>query len=148
MYSFGIKEILLLATISCKLYLNLLKLTWKGKILFYQKYSHHIVNLTFIISLLMTPQLGHRPSLYITYKEKGPKPTTGAQCGLVGANDCKCSRDQRLNVPSEARRYEIIYFWSPIQWPTLLNFRDSMPKRTDRRTMELLLELCINQNKP
>jgi hypothetical protein len=22
----------------------------------------------------------------------------------VGANDCKCSRDQRLNVPSEARR--------------------------------------------
>jgi hypothetical protein len=26
------------------------------------------------------------------------------QCGLVGANDCKCSRDQRLNVPSEARR--------------------------------------------
>jgi hypothetical protein len=27
-----------------------------------------------------------------------------AQCGLVGANECKCSRDQRLNVPSEARR--------------------------------------------
>jgi hypothetical protein len=22
----------------------------------------------------------------------------------VGADDCKCSRDQRLNVPSEARR--------------------------------------------
>jgi hypothetical protein len=22
----------------------------------------------------------------------------------VGANDCKCSRDQQLNVPSEARR--------------------------------------------
>jgi hypothetical protein len=26
------------------------------------------------------------------------------QCGLVGANDCKYSRDQRLNVPSKARR--------------------------------------------
>ncbi|CAH0403777.1 unnamed protein product [Chilo suppressalis] len=28
-------------------------------------------------------------------------PTAGA---LVGANDCKCSRDQQFNVPSEARR--------------------------------------------
>jgi hypothetical protein len=27
-----------------------------------------------------------------------------AQCGFVGANDLKCSRNQRLNVPTEARR--------------------------------------------
>jgi hypothetical protein len=27
-----------------------------------------------------------------------------ARCGLVGANDCKYSRNQRLNVPSEARK--------------------------------------------
>jgi hypothetical protein len=30
--------------------------------------------------------------------------TTRAQCGLVDANDCKCSREQRLKVPSEERR--------------------------------------------
>ncbi|RVE40343.1 hypothetical protein evm_015007 [Chilo suppressalis] len=36
--------------------------------------------------------------------EIGRWPTTRAQCGLVGANDCRCSRDQRLNMPSEARR--------------------------------------------
>jgi hypothetical protein len=57
-----------------------------------------------IISILMSPLLEHRPSLWITHKENGPKPTTRAQCGLMGANDCKYSRDQRLDVPSEARR--------------------------------------------
>jgi hypothetical protein len=44
----------------------------------------------------MSPLLGHMPSLWITHKENGPLPTTGAQCGLVGANECKFSR---LNVP-------------------------------------------------
>jgi hypothetical protein len=39
-----------------------------------------------IISLLMSPLLGHRPCLWITHKENGPKPTTRAQCGLVGEN--------------------------------------------------------------
>jgi hypothetical protein len=29
--------------------------------------------------------------------------THQAQCGLVGDNDCKYSRDQRLNESSEAR---------------------------------------------
>jgi hypothetical protein len=29
------------------------------------------------------------------------------QCRLEGANDCKCSRDQRLNVPSVAQRSSI-----------------------------------------
>jgi hypothetical protein len=53
---------------------------------------------------LMSPLLGHRPSLWITHKENGPYPSTRAQCGLVGANDCKCSRHQRLNVSSKARR--------------------------------------------
>jgi hypothetical protein len=45
-----------------------------------------------IINLLISSLVGHRPSLWITHA--GP---------LVGANNCKCSRDQRLNVPSEAR---------------------------------------------
>jgi hypothetical protein len=27
----------------------------------------------------------------------------------VGANDCKCSRDQRLNVPSEAQTVDLSY---------------------------------------
>jgi hypothetical protein len=45
----------------------------------------------------------HMPSLWITLKENGPKPTRRAQRRLVGANDCKCSRDQQLNVLSEAR---------------------------------------------
>jgi hypothetical protein len=30
--------------------------------------------------------------------------TTRTQCGLLGANDCKYSQDQRLNVLSQARR--------------------------------------------
>jgi hypothetical protein len=54
-----------------------------------------------IISLLMPPLLGPRPSLWITHKENRSWPTTRAQFRLVGANECKCSRDQRLNVPSE-----------------------------------------------
>jgi hypothetical protein len=48
-----------------------------------------------IISLLMSPLLGHRPALWITHRRTGRYPP----CGLVGANDCKCNRDQR---PSEA----------------------------------------------
>jgi hypothetical protein len=57
-----------------------------------------------IISLLMSSLLGHRPALWIKHKNNGPKPTTRAQYGLVSANECKCNRDQRLNVPSEAKR--------------------------------------------
>jgi hypothetical protein len=57
-----------------------------------------------IISLSMSPLLGYRPTLWITHKVNGSQPTTRAQCGLVRANDCKCSQDQRLNVPSEVRR--------------------------------------------
>jgi hypothetical protein len=38
---------------------------------------------------------------------------------VVGANDCKCSLDQQLNVPSEAWKSSRLYgdrsFWSPIQ---------------------------------
>jgi hypothetical protein len=34
----------------------------------------------------------------ITHKKNGLNPTTRAQCALVGAKDCKCSRDRRLNV--------------------------------------------------
>jgi hypothetical protein len=53
-------------------------------------------------------------------------PTAGAQAWLMGTHrvgpvgigecNCKYSRDQRLNVPSEARRH----FWSPIR-PTFAN---------------------------
>jgi hypothetical protein len=36
----------------------------------------------------------------------------------VGTNDCKCSRDKRLNVPSEARRARDINFAHPCdEWP-------------------------------
>jgi hypothetical protein len=58
----------------------------------------YLLFLTIIISLLMSSLLGHRPSLWITGE------WTRTQCGLVGANDCKRGRDQRLYVPSEARR--------------------------------------------
>jgi hypothetical protein len=47
--------------------------------------------------------IGSRPSLWVTRKENGPWPITQALCGSVGANDCECSQDQRLNVSSEAR---------------------------------------------
>jgi hypothetical protein len=52
---------------------------------------------------LMSPLLGHRSSFWMTDKENEPKHTTRAQCGLVGANICKCNRGQRLNVSSEAQ---------------------------------------------
>jgi hypothetical protein len=45
-----------------------------------------------VINLLMSTLLGNRPSWWITHKEN------------VGTNDCKCSQDQRLNVPSEEQR--------------------------------------------
>jgi hypothetical protein len=35
-----------------------------------------------INSLLMASLLGHMPSLWITHKKNGLKPTTRAQCGL------------------------------------------------------------------
>jgi MFS family permease len=40
----------------------------------------------YIICLLRSPLLGHRPSLWTIHKEI-------AHFGLVGANDCKCNRD-------------------------------------------------------
>jgi hypothetical protein len=57
-------------------------------------------------------------------RRTGHSPQKRAQYGLVGDNDCKYSRDQRLNMSSEARR-------SSRQWifghpyndrPTLLTF--------------------------
>jgi hypothetical protein len=62
------------------------------------------ISVIIIISLLMSPMLGHRPSLWNTHKESGPLPTTRAQCGLVGVNDCKYAGTNGFNVPSEARR--------------------------------------------
>jgi hypothetical protein len=53
-----------------------------------------------IINLLMSPLLGHMRSLWITHMENGPLSTAQAQRGAVGADDCKCKRDQRLNVLS------------------------------------------------
>jgi hypothetical protein len=99
-----------------------------------------ILDFTFIIiSLLMFPLLGHMPSLLITHKENGPFPTTRAQYGLVEANDCKCSRDLRLNVSSEARRRSRQIFDHPSNTRLrLLNFRDSTSQHNDRRAIELL----------
>jgi hypothetical protein len=49
----------------------------------------------------------------------------------VGANDRKCNRDQRLNVPSKARRSSRKYIFGhpSYDWPlvTLLSFRDRTP---------------------
>jgi hypothetical protein len=45
---------------------------------------YHLI-IIIIISLLMSPLLEHRPSLWIIHKENGPLPTTRAQCRLVGA---------------------------------------------------------------
>jgi hypothetical protein len=50
-------------------------------------FFHHVV--------IKIRQLFLRPAAYLT--------STPLETG-VGANDCKCHRDQRLNVPSEARR--------------------------------------------
>jgi hypothetical protein len=55
--------------------------------------------------------------------------TTRAQCGLEGANYCKHSRNQQLNVPSEGRRstsYSIFGHPSDDR-PMLLSFRDRTP---------------------
>jgi hypothetical protein len=52
-----------------------------------------------IISLLITSlPYGLHTTRY------GLQPTTRIQCRFVGAKDCKCSRDQWLNMISEARR--------------------------------------------
>jgi hypothetical protein len=52
-----------------------------------------------IISLLMSPLLGHRPSLWIKHKERA----ITHHAGPVRVGGCyECSRDW-LNVPSEAR---------------------------------------------
>jgi hypothetical protein len=57
----------------------------------------------------------------------------------VGAKDCQCSRDQRLNVPSEARRSLVINVWSlPITAQRSLTA--AIARRTDRRTIELLID--------
>jgi hypothetical protein len=59
------------------------------------QHHHH-----YHISLLMSPQQGGRPFFSIIHKEN----VLYATYGPLGANDCKCSRDQQLNMPSEARR--------------------------------------------
>jgi hypothetical protein len=51
--------------------------------------SEQLMKVIIIISLLMPPLLGHRPSLWITYKENGPQPTTRAQCGLMKVEEAK-----------------------------------------------------------
>jgi hypothetical protein len=61
---------------------------------YYTSFDIIIIIIIIIISLLMSPMLVPKPI---------NAPTTRAHCGLVGANDGKCSRDQRLNLPSEAR---------------------------------------------
>jgi hypothetical protein len=48
----------------------------------------------------MSPLMGHRLSLWIEEEERGITHHEGLVC-FVGANDCKCSRGQRLNEASE-----------------------------------------------
>jgi hypothetical protein len=64
------------APISRLIYALLFKITQRFTQVFFEIDSNSI-----IISLLM-------PSLWITHKENGPKPSTRAQYGLVGFNDC------------------------------------------------------------
>jgi hypothetical protein len=52
--------------------------------------------------------------LWIILKKTEPLTNTRAQCGLVDANVCKYTRDQRLNVRSTVV-LEIIHFWLPIR---------------------------------
>jgi hypothetical protein len=95
-----------------------------------------------IISLLMSPLLGHRPSLWITIRSTGH----AGPVRLVDANDCKCSRAQRLNVLSEARRSSsLLIFGHPSNdRSTLLNFRNRTPKCTDRGPSDLSTDSSTN----
>jgi hypothetical protein len=73
----------------------------------YGALEHSVAFKQFIIiilsSLLMSPLLGHRPSgLHIRRTDHNPP--RGPSAGWWVSNYCKCSRDQRLNAPSEARR--------------------------------------------
>jgi hypothetical protein len=58
-----------------------------------------------IISLLMSAGA----QVYLMDYPHGERAIThhAGPCGLVGANGCKYSRDQRVNVPYEARRSSI-----------------------------------------
>jgi hypothetical protein len=66
-----------------------------------------------IISLLMFPLLGHRPSLWITHKENGPYPPRTPSAGwwvLTTAN----SGTNGLTYLLKNEELDIINFWSPI----------------------------------
>jgi hypothetical protein len=99
---------------------------WKKKP--YRALSVHTRHVLYIIiSLLMPPLLGHRASCN----------PPSSQCGLVGANDCKCSQD--LTCLPKPGGPQIINFGHPSDdWPTLLNFCDCTLKRTNRGAIELL----------
>jgi hypothetical protein len=84
---------------------------------------------SFISGLLMPPLLGHRPSLWTKHKENGSEHTTRAQCVLIGANDYKCSLDQRLNVPSEARSRDNKLVTHPMTDQRCITFASA--RRTD-----------------
>jgi hypothetical protein len=51
-----------------------------------------------IMFSLFSPHCWDTGLLYRLYIRKTGKTHRAAQCRLVGANDCQCSRDQRLNV--------------------------------------------------
>jgi hypothetical protein len=63
--------------------------------------SVNLFKFIIIIRLLMSSLL---TQAFLMDYTLGERPITRAQCGLVGTNDCKCSREQRLNMPSESRR--------------------------------------------
>jgi hypothetical protein len=87
---------------------------------------HHHQHTSGDIKIVMSPLLGHRPSLWITHKENRPYPTTRAQCGLVGANDCK---RQLGPAASHAFRsteeFEIKNFGHPSNDERSLNFANA-----------------------
>jgi hypothetical protein len=74
------------------------------------------------------------------HKENGPQPTTRVQCRLIGANDCKCSREQfdSLTCLPKRRRVRHNKFLAPSCLTNIIQLPLSYAKRTDRRAIELV----------
>jgi hypothetical protein len=70
-----------------------------------------------------------RAQVFLIYHTKGMGHTHHASPVRTGAIDCKCSQDQRLNVPSKARRSstKLIFGHPSDDPPMLLRFRYRTP---------------------
>jgi hypothetical protein len=73
-----------------------------------------------IISLLISLSAGHRSSLWITHKEKGPSTRAQGWWVLTTVNAAGTS----LTCFPKHGGAQDNKFWSPIRWPMLLSFHD------------------------